>query len=387
MHFSTLSTVILAATPLAFSATIPQVIPRGENRIEDRIDEAVFLVRCNKFVVGNDQSSSGTMDKLFYYKDYKDFTDNKDQNAESYVSGGTGSGNMRIKWEEASAEKPIKGDLDDMPFEVWGLDPKGDKETHVTGRATLDRADMRCYDNAGASWKQDYGPKMYIMCSANYYCTRSNRLIRRTWVEVRETIEKVEMTGEATHGVKGPDLTIQYDIRSAFKNLRAFHDKKEADGKLYTIGQFGSHDIKFTVSRQEKPGDPYWEEDRISLISDDLAERLSKTLWEKAEQGECKAWFVDRMQRGKCKHVVPFPKEIIVRVQTADQQTLDWDDRDVVTITVQPKDKGSCKSDKVLGGILGGLFKVGAAAATGGASAALTGLGLIAGQAVSGTCG
>jgi hypothetical protein len=388
MHFSHFSTLSLALSPLALAAVIPEILSRQENRIEDNRDEAVFLVSCTIYVTGNDASGNGNSDKLFYYKDYAKHLNNGKTDDEGYPTG-PGDKGKRIQWTDGTQEKPINGELNGLKFTTWGLSEKGDSVTNVTGFADLGGARMRCYANANANWKQElYSGKMYNKCYAKYYCTRNERIIRRTVYDISDTVANVQFTSKETPGGI-PGYETQYTLATLFNQLKDHEKNNVDDAHEYKIGNDRSGTkMTFSVDRKERAGDPYYEEDRINKVADMLTKELMPILWSKQKESDCKAWPVGRNQvEGTCQHTVPFPKQITVRVQTAAQSVLDWDDRDTIIIAIKHTSSKSCFAEKSIAALLTAAFSAASAVATGGASAAASGLGVVVGKAVAGSCG
>lgn len=379
MHFSELSTILLALSPVALASVIPQILTRED----DLRDEAVYLSKCSIYVKGNDASPNGQSDRLLYFKNLKNSLDKKDPDDSPYAWGGSVNGG-RVDYLAGTEEKPINGMVGKKEFKAWGLAKVGDKDTFVTGNAKLDGADFRCYTNLNLNFKFDYGPKMYQKCYATHYCTRSERLIRRTRVTTYEAAEYVTLTSKLTKKGKSSGPEIKNPIMKAFDSLKTHMEKKNPDNTGYTIGNSNSK-LVYTVLRQEAEGDPYYEANRIDLVSKLLTDTLAAGIYKNETIHDC-----DNVpNRGgvdwtPCKSTFPFPKQITIQVQVAKQSMLDWDDRDFVKITTE-SDKTDCKADKMFG-LISGLFGVASAVATGGVSAGLSGLGAVSGIAASGSC-
>jgi hypothetical protein len=395
MHYTTLSALFLSISPLALASVLPILNSTQENRIaqenriEDNRDEAVFLAKCTIYVTGNDASGNGNSDKLFYFKDYANHLNNGKTDDEDYAVG-PGDKSRRVDYTDGTQEKPIHGQLNGLKFTAWDLNPKGDSHTNVTGRADLGGARMRCYANANANWKQElYSGKMYNKCYAQYYCTRTERIIRRTVYDISETVTSVKFTGqESNRGTSGSGLDVQYTLAHLFDQLKD-HDKNKVDSAHeYKLGNDNSGtQMTFFIDRKERDGDVYYEEDRIIKIADLLNKELMPIIWAKDKKGDCKAWTVDRNRvDGYCIHTMPFPKQITVRVQTAEQAVLDWDDRDTVIINVKHTSSKNCFAEKTIATLFKAAFSAAAAVATGGASAAAAGLGVIVGKGVEASC-
>ncbi|KAH6678563.1 hypothetical protein B0J14DRAFT_688614 [Halenospora varia] len=360
MYITDLLTLLLAATPLVLANPIVQ------QRDEDRPNEAVFLVHCDVYQKGQDQSPNGRRDKLWYYKDYKDSQNNGVQTDEDFASN-SGDKSKHVEWASGTMDNPIKGIVD--------------KRNSRCG------AEMRCYDNAKSSWKQDFGAKMYQICSAKYYCTRKERKIRRTQVTIYSTIETVQITGHQYSDMN--DIKVQADVREAYASLKQHMKANAADGAGYKIGD-SNWEIQYTVNRPEKKGDPYFEEDKINQISDMLAKQMYPELMKNDKITGISKTPVKPGSSGKgvalATHNIPFPKEIKVVVQIADQAVLSWDDRDSVVAKVVNKNAKGCSTDKASSLALKAVFSAVSAVATGGYSALATGLGAVAGEVDAGFC-
>ncbi|CAG8976732.1 hypothetical protein HYALB_00012530 [Hymenoscyphus albidus] len=373
MHFNDLATIFLALSPLAIAAVIPDLEPRQE---EVRADEAIFLVKCSKYVKNaKDASASGSSDKLFYYKDYNNAVLAKNQDDECFPSN-PGPKEHSIDWTTGTYENPIKGQLDKKAVTIWGITERGDKTANTAGHAMFGGARFRCYANADYDINQDYGDKMYQKCYANYYCTREERQIRRTFFTVYENTEKIVLTGKEVHEPKR-DGYIATVVDGAFGNLKTHMANNAADDTRYPLGNSGAY-MTFTVRRSEKDGDLNFEEDRIDKVADLLKNQLNAKIYATDTLGECIKYPSGNKVLGTCKHTITFPKEILVQIQVADQQVLDWDDRDTVVIKVYSgKD---CRKDSVgVKNILGAILSAGAAVSSGGFSAVAGGLGAIMG--------
>ncbi|KAH8649741.1 hypothetical protein BGZ60DRAFT_498991 [Tricladium varicosporioides] len=374
MHLSAYGIFLLTVAPLALGTPIQQ-------RDNERLDEAVFLTTCFKYVKGNDASANGRDDKLWYFKDLKDSATGQQAYSESYASN-PGDKNHPVDWKSGTETNPVEGTLDKKSFKVWGLEEKGADKTFVTGYADLGGAPMRCYSNSGATWKMDYGDKMYIKCSAKYYCTRTSRQIRRTAVTVYSTMQSVPFLGQQNFDIKN-DMGVIEQIRGAFMYVTEHYNKNMADGEGITIGS-KDYKMTYTVSRMEKNGDPYFEPDRIDKVAKLVAEKMVPQLWSKDKISDEKAWPSGGKLLAKATHTIPFPKQIKVQVQVAQQAMLDWEDRDVVVFEV--KKGNECKDEGLLGIAIKAAFSAVSAATTGGVSAAAAGLGVIVGDSVTGSC-
>jgi len=271
MHLSAYAIFLLTVAPLALGTPIQQ-------RDNERLDEAVFLTTCFKYVKSNDASPNGRYDKLWYFKDLNDSTTGQQYYDESFASN-PGDQNHPVDWKSGKEDKPITGTLDKKPFKVWGLEARGADKTNVTGYADLGGAHMRCYNNSAATWKMDYGDKMYIKCNANYYCTRASRQIRRTIVTTYSTMQSVPFLGQQNFDIKN-DRGVMEQVRNAFLYVKEHYKRNEADGEGITIGS-KDYKMTYTVSRMEKEGDPYFEADRIDLVADLVAEQMLPQLWSK----------------------------------------------------------------------------------------------------------
>ncbi|KAF5868169.1 uncharacterized protein Bfra_007365 [Botrytis fragariae] len=373
MYLSGFATFLLAVAPLVLSSPL---LPRED----ERLDEAVFLTTCFKYMKSNDATPNGRDDKLWYFKNYDDSI--KGQQFDEAYASNPGDPNHPVDWTSGTERNPITGTLDKKPFKVWGLTEMGDGKTFVTGYADLGGAPMRCYNNSASHWKQDYGEKMYVKCSAKYYCTRNSRQVRRTIVTTSSTMQSIPFLGQQNYDVEN-DHGVQEQVKNAFLWLKDHYKSNAADGEGYKIG---SKDYKMTyaVNRMEKEGDPYYEADRINQVADLVVERVFPELWAKDSISDERAWPSGSKILAEATHTLPFPKQIKVQVQVAEQAMLDWEDRDTVVFTVE---KGNeCKVDSVLSLAIKGAFKAVSAATTGGVSAVANGLGLVVGELAAGAC-
>lgn len=155
----------------------------------------------------------------------------------------------------------------------------GDHKTFVAGYADLGGTHIRCYNNSASYWKQDYGEKRYVECSAKYYCIRNSRQIRRTIVTTSSTMQSVPFLGKQNHDATD-DLGVQEQIKGAFLGLKTHYKSNAADGEGFQLGS-KNYKMAYAVNRMEKEGDPYYETDRINQVADLTAEKMLPELWTK----------------------------------------------------------------------------------------------------------
>ncbi|KAM3064994.1 hypothetical protein ACMFMG_001202 [Clarireedia jacksonii] len=373
MYLSRYTAIVITVMPLVLGTLILQ-------REDERLDEAVFLTTCFKYVKGNDAIPNGRDDKLWYFKNLEDSIKGK-QFHESFASN-PGDKSHPVDWKSGTESNPIKGTLDKKQFKVWGLEERGDNNTFVTGYADLNGAHMRCYNNSAMSCKQDYGEKMYIKCNAKYCCTRESRQIRRTIVATYSTMQSIPFIGHQTYDIEN-DYEVMEQVKRAFRGLKDHYKSNAADGEGYKIGS-KDYMMTYSINRMEKEGDPYFEADRIDKIADLVAEKMLPQLWSKDKISDAMAWPSGNRLMAKATHMIPFPKEIKVQVQVAAQATLDWEDRDTVVFTV--KKGNECKSENALSIAIKAAFTAASAATTGGVSAAAAGLGIVIGDSAMSAC-
>ncbi|TGO54626.1 hypothetical protein BCON_0104g00230 [Botryotinia convoluta] len=361
MYLSGFATILLAVAPLVLGSPL---LPRED----ERLDEAVFLTTCFKYMKSNDASPNGRDDKLWYFKNYDDSIKGE-QFDEAYASN-PGDQNNPVDWTSGTEGNPITGTLDKKPFKVWGLTEMGDGKSFVTGYADLGGAPMRCYNNSASYWKQSYGDKILLhekfATDPSHDCDDFH----------------IPFLGQQNYDVKN-DHGVQEQVKKAFLWLKDHYGSNAADGEGYTIG---SKDYKMTyaVNRMEKEGDPYYEADRINQVADLVAEKMLPELWAKDKISDERAWPSGSKILAEATHTIPFPKQINVQVQVAEHAMLDWEDRDTVVFTVE---KGNeCKADSVLSLAIKGAFKAVSAATTGGVSAVANGLGFVVGELAAGAC-
>ncbi|TEY70263.1 hypothetical protein BOTCAL_0108g00180 [Botryotinia calthae] len=337
MHLSGFATILLAIAPLVLGNPII-------TREDERLDETVFLTTCFIYMKSNDATPNGRNDKLWYFKNYEDFI--KGQQFDEAYASNPGDQNHPVDWTSGTEGHPITGTLDKKPFKVWGIEEMGDRKT------------------------------------ARYYCTRNSRQIRRTIVTTSSTMQSVPFLGKQNHDAKN-DFGVQEQVKGAFLGLKTHYKSNAADGEGFQIGS-KNYKMIYAVNRMEKEGDPYYEADRINQIADLVAEKMLPELWSKDKMSDERAWPSGGKILAEATHTIPFPKEIKVQVQVAEQAMLDWEDRDTVVFTVE---KGNeCKVDSVLSIAIKAAFKAASTVTTGGVSAVANGLGTVVGELASGAC-
>lgn len=282
MHLKELASFFLIAAPLLLASPIA-------SRDDPQRDEAVFLTTCDLYMKSNDATPNGSKDQLFYFRDYnKSLQPTSSLQDDDAFSNNPGDKSHPVDWTSGTVETPIKGQLDKRTFTAWDLEEQApDSETHTTGRAMLGSVPMRCYDNANATWKQDYGEKMYVKCRAKYYCTREERQIRRVVFNVYNTTEKVVFDGHESDYEH--DREVANVVRSAFSSLQSHYLKGEINRDKFPIGK-SEHLMEYYVHREEKAGDPFWESDRIQLIQEHLLNYVVPAI-KKTEKIDCKLKF------------------------------------------------------------------------------------------------
>ncbi|KAK6603960.1 hypothetical protein H4I95_05863 [Botrytis cinerea] len=348
MHLSGFATILLAVASLVLGNPI---LPRED----ERLDEAVFLTTCFIYMKTNDATPNGRNDKLWYFKNYDDSIKGQ-QFDEAYASNADDQ-NHSVDWTSGTEGHPIADTLDKKPFKVWGH-----------------RGNGRPQD--------DYGEKRYVECSAKYYCIRNSRQIRRTIVTTSSTMQSVPFLGKQNHDATD-DLGVQEQVKGAFLGLKTHYKSNAADGEGFQIGS-KNYKMAYAVNRMEKEGDPYYETDRINQVADLTAEKMLPELWTKDKMSDERAWLSGEKILAEATHTFPFPKEIKVQVQVAEQAMLEWEDRDTVVFAVE---KGNeWKVDSEFSIAIKAAFKDASTVTTSGISAVANGLGNVVGELAWGAC-
>lgn len=375
MRSLTLASALLASSSLVFSLAI-------QPRVEDYPDEAVWIMEC--LVTG--QTVSTTQDYLWWFNDFDSVVAKgrkPDDKAYARLPAGHPKEYEHIDWTLATDKNRITATFPDQGnFWVYGLAKEGDSKTHVTGKANLNGNDMRCYTSPKAKSKstQSYGKEE---CTSVYICTRTNREIKRTVIEVSNEMLEVQMKGMDARELQAQGLA--YDPAIEQKIIEAFGHLQNGRGfDIFTSidPKFDDYKLKFDLDMGDKEADVQYDETKIPRIAEEL-KKFAPKLAKSALMGSCGSWSQTTGKGSDCWWKVPFPKEIRVKVQTALQQTQKWKSIDRITVTTM---KGNCSPNAALSVLLTGVFSAGAAALTGGASAVVAGIGAVVAESYAASC-
>jgi hypothetical protein len=383
MNFSTFLILVVSALPLATSSPITPRDP--ENRELDYPDEAVFLLKCTRWQKGQ-ESPNGI-------KDYLWLNHNADEpEPENYYDypydWGLTVGGGHIDWTVGTKEKPIKGKLNNKPFEAWSLDKTGDPKTNVTGHATLDGAPFRCYTTT-RPFKQQLTTKpveTWYDCQANYYCTRASRKVRRTKFEFKESTVQASffLTEEAGNDSEGQ---IRGYIQEAFRNLTYAYDHKLSAKDSTLTMKDSDTQVQYYIDMAEGEGDANYDPDRVKLVQQYLIDKAAPEIAKTKKFGDCKMAFGS--QYATCEYSVEFPAEIFVLSQISDQSPIDWVPKDKIMVVFRHSEEASdrCKDLGAGAKLLAGVFGPAGMYLNGGLSALAKGLGGIFGATGAAVCG
>ncbi|KAM0166779.1 hypothetical protein ACHAQE_000985 [Botrytis cinerea] len=282
----------------------------------------------------NDATPNGRNNKLWYFKNYDDSIKGQ-QFDEAYASNADDQ-NHSVDWTSGTEGHPIADTLDKKPFKVWG--------------------------HRGNGRPQD---------------------IRRTIVTTSSTMQSVPFLGKQNHDATD-DLGVQEQIKGAFLGLKTHYKSNAADGEGFQIGS-KNYKMAYAVNRMEKEGDPYYETDRINQVADLTAEKMLPELWTKDKMSDERGWPSGEKILAEASHRFPFPKEIKVQVQVAEQAMLEWEDRDTVVFAVEKVNEW--KVDSELNIAIKAAFKDASTVTTSGIiSAVANGLGNVVGELAWGAC-
>jgi hypothetical protein len=390
MHFSQIAAFTLATASVAYSSPIV-------SRVQDSPDETVFIVNCDRFE-GASKSPSGVRDQFLYFGDFDSSVSLINNPGTSHffssatarsVIGDKGQHDSKIShidWTLAKEDSPLSAEFPQGTFQVWDLAEKGDTHTNITGVAKLDGRDFRCY-----GWPRfsivdlQKGPNQVRHdCEARYYCTRSERLIRQTKFNVFDTTITVPIIGGSDMKVK--DTRILDSIKGAFSQLEKAVAENAGDTHPYPINS-SDFNLYFDIQRAEGPNDARYDPNRIRAITNYLTDKIAPKLYENQLIRNCRGTIIGL--EPTCEHQIAWPAKILIQVQFATQALQNWDDQDIITIRVAKdpaKGDASCKKNKALAQVLGGLLSVGSVYTSGFKSAVAAGLGSIIGVPSNGNC-
>lgn len=200
-------TALLSILSLSSAFVLPRDLIRDLiPREADNLDEAVFLLQCTRWEKGQ-ESPNGIKDYLWLNENADNPTP---QFYFDYPHDPT-SGNGHIDWTVGTEAEPITSLLNKQTFKVWDLckenctDPKKTEDNEGSpgylqpnGRAKLEGADMRCYQIA-KPFNQKLTHTSWYDCTANYYCTHSERMLRRTVFDIKDTTTEVIIARSEDH--------------------------------------------------------------------------------------------------------------------------------------------------------------------------------------------
>ncbi|KAF4634397.1 hypothetical protein G7Y89_g3714 [Cudoniella acicularis] len=379
MYFTQIAVLALAAISVTHASPI-------SSRENDRPDEMVYLINCDRFQ-GDSKTPNGIKDQFLYFEDLeKSLSDGRGGIARA-IAGDNGRHDgmySHIDWTLAKEDTPLHAEFPQGEFKVWGLAEKGDPKTNITGVAELGGRDFRCYDWPRFHLSQNGGGVIKYSCTARYMCFRAERLVRQTKFNVFDTTITIPISGGAD--MKEKDTRILDDVKAAFHKLEQAAADNTGDTHGYQIGD-SDFNLYFDIERAETPKDAHYDPNRIKNIAKMLADNLAPELYKNQTIRNCRASIIGLDPI--CEHRISWPAKIKVQVQFATQALQNWVDQDIITIRVgrdPAKVDTSCKKTESSAAVLSGLFNAGGALTGGVASAVSMGLGGVFGGVAIGTC-
>ncbi|ORX97754.1 hypothetical protein BCR34DRAFT_577755 [Clohesyomyces aquaticus] len=219
---STLRFVTILST-LAAALAIPNpIIPRQQNYP----DEVVVLANCDN---GESGATMETKDRMVYYQDDYDRRSGAPSQASTsdIHDPATHDGFIyHVGWTAGTEADPVSAALDDRKFKVWGLGSEAEDDAPVSGTATFDGAQFKCYSGSmqQKTWNTDDG----FQCTVAYTCTRADRWIRHTSVELDTHLAQVgSKEADCSHHTSAP-LNAK-DVFQKFQDL-ATHSWDASNG-------------------------------------------------------------------------------------------------------------------------------------------------------------
>jgi hypothetical protein len=302
-------------------------------------------------------------------------------------------GGAFVDWTAAKQDDRIEANFKDIERRFWvhSLSQKGDPRTNATGIASLGDLDMRCYEDKTFD-RGITNNNWYYRCSSAYACTRSQRRVRRTLFSFSEETVDVEILGRLPTKLKIPkdqrDPRVDGVVSNVYHWLSTVDPKQGSVAEEFVIDtefkrQFGKnmHSVRYNWKAGIISSDPTYDPSRIKLISTELSKKLNPEIEKKVKKAGLWYWDDDWIL-----YKAPFPATVKVQIQTASQEQLDWSSTDEIEIAIVDHKAAACGKEAAWAKLLSGLFGGAAALATGGASAALTGLGGVAGMIHTASC-
>jgi hypothetical protein len=295
-------------------------------------------------------------------------------------------GGAFVEWTAGKQDDRINANFAQLQRRFWvhSLSPEGDPTTNATGIASLGDHDMRCYKSRTSLNFPHSG--WYYRCSADYFCTRKQRQIRRTQFSISK--EKVDVQISAEEMKKGiRNERVEGLISNVYYWIGTLNPEEGSGAKEVIIDQKMKqyageyHSVRIDWRAGQSSSDPGYDPKRIKLISEAISKRLNPEINSTTKGYTQAPWDSDWII-----YKAPFPASIKVQMQIAFQEQLDWKATDTINIDIISYDSDSCSEAAAWAKVLSGLFAGAAAVATGGASAVLSGLGGMAGGIHTAAC-
>jgi hypothetical protein len=381
MHISTLASALLVSSSHVSSLVIAP-------RVENYKDEAVWIVNCEQYWKTTDTTPQTTQDYLWHYKNFDDVLDGKikkpDGKAYARLPAGHPTQYEHIQWTLATDTNKITATFPDWGnFWVYGLDEEGDSHTHVTGHANLNGNDMRCYTKPKAKVNIKYGTegKGIEKCETKWLCTRANRQIKRTKIEISNEFIEVQMKSMSAMELQSRGLSVDPIIeQNILKAMDHLQTETGIDFSTAIDPKFDQYQMTFDVKMAESEGDAQYDSTKIPRITEEI-KKMAPELAKGGRMGSCGSFYTT--YGSDCFYYIPLPKEIAITVQTADQETQNWTPKDTITVGVT---NGNCADKSASSVMLVALFAGAAGVLTGGLSATVAGIGAVVSQAYSVSC-
>ncbi|KAH7114138.1 hypothetical protein B0J13DRAFT_656413 [Dactylonectria estremocensis] len=357
MRFSHIATTaIIAASKLSQA----RVVPFSFKRDDDYTNEVVIMVDCDRMQDGSD-TLYGTKSQMWWWSDYDSvFTKNEAVTYETAYVYAPGQNNPTyVNWTAGTTENPITADLNGEKFQLYKQAETGDDNTHVTGTGEYRGNDFTCYNSPIITFHEPVLDGIEYVCHNKYLCTRSSREITRTEIEISKGTYDVVVDGR--YPMENPGIIAGYTMDEVNELSRAWAEKMyqilieaESSGtdsnEPYPMGD-SDYNMFFNIERTEKEGDAHWDANRVTDIANALGSQIPPVLVD-GSHTDC----YYNPKSAICSWVLPFPHQIIVKFEVASQNDPRWIVQDTFTITVQPKDGGSCSETNAIATAIAGAF-------------------------------
>ncbi|PVI01237.1 hypothetical protein DM02DRAFT_671468 [Periconia macrospinosa] len=357
MIFKTAALLLASASILVEGSVIP--------RETDYLNEGVLLARCKTYAQfpGNSGEKPLSVQSVAYYNQLVDAPNSLFLPGTATDGAGKVYDSEEIDWTTGKTDKPITASIQNTgPFKVWDLTNKGDPKTGATGSATLNGKDMRCYvadKDIAAIWrntmdKARVGKPRFTDCAADYVCTRSSRKVRRTNFEFSE--DTLDVLISVTESPMEPQVElIRGYLSDALGNLTSVYkpDIVKSTGELKIVSADAKLAVEFKM--QDIKGDANFDSERMKNIQNQLVQKLVNKLFSDKGKPDCKMGF--GAQYATCAYPFKFPKQIYIASQVAEQQEMDWQPKDEITIVAISQAKNAkCEQNKAFADAMSVIF-------------------------------